>query len=56
MTRPVTLPTCPRCGGRLERVTLPRNHDRPAVRFLRCAPCGVEDSHEVERLPVLEAA
>ena len=55
MTRPVTLPTCT-CGERFERITLPRNHDRPAVTFLRCTACGVEDEHVVETLPEMEAA
>ncbi len=55
MTRPITLPTCI-CGERLERITLPRNHDRPAVTFLRCTGCGVEERHEVEALPSEEIA
>lgn len=54
--RPITLPSCPKCGLRLEHVTLPANHDRPAVRFFRCIPCGVEEGHEVDALPEMEAA
>ncbi len=55
MTRLVTLPTCP-CGERLKRITLPRNHDRPAVTFLRCTACGIEERHELEALPAEEHA
>ena len=54
--RPTTLRTCPTCGERLEPVRLGANHDRPAVTYLRCIPCGVEEGHEVETLPELEEA
>ena len=54
--RPVTFPFCPHCGLRLERVTLPTNHDRAAVTFLRCTSCGLEEGHEVETLPAEELA